>query len=535
MSVTDQISSLGSRFARLRILAAVSILFAACCFSVGKTAAAEVSRALGKVNFPTSCAPAAQSRLDDAVALLHSFQYREAEAAFTGISAHDPHCAMAYWGMAMSYYQQLWGWPNEHAFAKARADIELAEQQPGATSRERAYIEVASLFFEQQPGADRIVIMQAFSEAWAKVHREYPSDIDAGAFYALSLVALAQNGVDDTANRRKAIAILNPLFRAAPQNPGVAHYLIHAADTPELAPLGLEAARRYASIAPDSAHALHMPSHIFVRLGLWRESINSNIASAKAAAEAARKGPEEISYQVHPMDFLNYCYLQAGDEAAARRVTEDLKDVIGASPEQIANYRADFLARIALETHHWSDAESLVAADQPRSEENTYFVRTIGASRNHHAEAAQRDLEKLEQLAAGLEEENSEVNTQLEEARAWVAFAQGRAVIAIHLLRVAANNEKLTTLSMPAREMLADMLLESGHAAESLREYELSLDEAPNRFDSLFGAARAARPAGHPEEARKFYSQLIAVSLATADRPELREARVFLGSNPGSN
>jgi tetratricopeptide (TPR) repeat protein len=490
---------------------------------------------LGKVSFPTSCAPRVQSQIEEGVALLHSFQYRQAESAFTGVSKQEPHCAMAYWGKAMSLYQQLWGWPGARAFAKGHEDIETAEKQTAVTPRERAYIEVARVFYQALPDGGQDARMKAFSQAWEKVYREFPKDIDAGAFYGLSLLALAEAGVDEIANRKEAIAVLDPLFRAAPDNPGPAHYLVHAADTPDLAPQGLDAARKYASIAPDSAHALHMPSHIFVRLGLWRESIESNRASAEAAADAAQTGVADIRYQVHAMDFLHYSYLQAGDEAAAHEVTEDLENVVGAGAQQIANYQADFRARAALELHRWKDAESLTPAGQPRSQENTYWVRAIGAARNGDITEAQKDLAKLEEVVAALDEKSKETasssnedDTQVQEARAWIAFAQGKVDDAVRTLRAAADNEKVPSLSMPAREMLADMLLLSKRAPEALHEYELALRESPNRFDALYGAAHAAEAAGRPEDSRKYFTKLVAASIPSADRPELQEAKTYL-------
>jgi tetratricopeptide (TPR) repeat protein len=496
------------------------------------------NNAAGKVSFPTSCAANVQSQLEKGVVLLHSFQYRQAESTFTDISEQEPHCAIAYWGTAMSLYEQLWGWPDAKCFAAGREDIDLAEQQTTASPRERAYIDAVRIFYEGRPGWGQNARMEAFSDAWEKVFREYPKDVDAGAFYGLSLVALAEVGVDETANRKKAIAILDPLFRTAPDNPGPAHYLIHAADTPEFAPQALDAARRYASIAPDSAHALHMPSHIFVRMGLWRESIQSNRASAKAAVDAARSGPPDIRYQVHAMDFLQYSYLQAGYETSARQVTEDLKNVVGADAGQIDNYQADFRARAVLELHRWKDADSLIPGGQLRSQENTYWVRTIGTARNGDVSEAQKYLAMLEEVVAALQEKSmkkgpasSAGDLEVQEARAWVAFAQGKVDDAVRALRAAAGSkdaQMVESLSMPAREMLADMLLESKHAPEALIEYEGTLRETPNRFDALYGAAHAAQSTGHPETARMYFAKLIAVSVSLGDRPEIQEARIFL-------
>jgi len=497
---------------------------------------------LGKVNFPTSCAPRVQSQIEEGVALLHSFQYRQAENTFTEVTKQEPHCAMAYWGKAMSLYEQLWDWPDAKEFAEGRKDIDIAEKQKALTPRERAYLDVARVFYQKKPEWDQDTRMKAFADAWEKAYRQFPDDTEAAAFYALSLVALAEEGVDETANRKRAIAVLDPLFRAAPDDPGPAHYLIHAADTPELAPQGLDAARRYAGIAPDSAHALHMPAHIFVRLGLWQESIASNVASAKAAAEATRTGRADMHYQVHAMDFLDYSYLQAGDESAARQVTEDLKNVVGASPHQIADHQADFRARAALELHQWKEAESLpVPNSKPRWQETTYWVRAIGAARNGDLAEAQTDLAKLEEVVAALAgnakkkgPSSNDDDIHVQEARAWVAFAQGKVDDAVKMLHATADADdaqEVEAISMPAREMLADMLLESKRAPEALHEYEVTLRESPNRFDALYGAAHAAESAGHAGDARKYFAKLVASSIPSADRPELQEARTYIAAN----
>src|SRR5208282_715091 len=310
---------------------------------------------------------------------------------------------------------------------------------------------------------------------------------------------------------------------------------------PELAPQALDAARRYASIAPDSAHALHMPAHIFVRLGLWRESIESNLASARAAAEATRTARADMHYQVHAMDFLHYSYLQAGDEAAARQVTEDLKNVVGASAQQIAYYQADFRARAALELHRWKDTESLtVPGGEPRAQEMTYWVCAIGAARNGNAADAQRDLGMLEKVVAAVGQKSkrkassgNDDDIRVLEVQAWIALAQGKVEDAVRTLRVAADSqeaEKVESIFMPAREMLADMLLETNRAPEALHEYELVLRESPNRFDALYGAAHAAESAGQAKDARKYFAKLVAASISSADRPELQEARTYISA-----
>jgi len=286
---------------------------------------------LGKVNFPTSCDPQAQITIAKGVALLHSFQYQQSEQTFEESAKQDSQCAMAQWGKAMALDHQLWDFPSARTLQEGRQDIEEAEKLSAGTEREREYIAAAAAFYQDNSSLTHTARVQAYSSAMEKVHADNPRDTNAAALYALSLVALAEYGEQDLANRKKALAILNPLFISDPDNPGVAHYIIHASDTPELAPAGLDAARRYAQIAPDSSHALHMPSHIFTRLGLWQESIDSNIAAIASAAKATEMHMAESHYQTHAMDFLSYAYLQSGQEAKARSVISDLNTVPGAS------------------------------------------------------------------------------------------------------------------------------------------------------------------------------------------------------------
>src|SRR5205807_7373496 len=330
-------------------------------------------------------------------------------------------------------------------------------------------------------------------------------DVELGAFYALSLVSLAyEDGDNEMADRRKAIAILGPLLQQHADHPGVAHYLIHATDRPELSAQGLEAARRYAAIAPDSAHALHMPSHIFVRLGLWQDSINSNIAANTSGAHAAEMHLAEAHYQTHAMDFLSYSYLQSGQEAKAREVVEHTDHVVGASEENKAGDRAYLAARTALELHRWKEAAALpVPAARKDWLDTIYWARAIGAARSGDVTGAETDVKELTQLVADREKRarkegygvSNEKATDLREAQAWLAFAKGNPDEALQELRAAADHQDKNggeSVSVPAREMLADMLLELKRPAGALAEYKTVLKNSPNRFDSLYGAMRAA-------------------------------------------
>ncbi|MGH9404168.1 MAG: hypothetical protein ACRD2P_18950, partial [Terriglobia bacterium] len=268
---------------------------------------------LGNVRFPVSCSSEVQKGFEMSVALLHSFQYEEAGKAFSEVAQQDPNCAMAYWGLAMSLYQQLWNFPDAATLKKGYKDVEKAQKAGAETDREHEYIAAAAAFYQNDPKLSQTARTEAYSKAMEELYERRPADVNAGAFYALSLVALAQDGVNNLQNRKHAIAILDKLFSTHPGNPGVDHYLIHASDDPRLASFGLAAARNYAKIAPDSAHALHMPSHIFTRLGLWQDSIHSNIASAAAAERATKSGRDnERTYQIHALTFLEYAYLQSG-------------------------------------------------------------------------------------------------------------------------------------------------------------------------------------------------------------------------------
>src|SRR6266403_2432707 len=418
--------------------------------SAGKTGSGQ----LGNVDFPTSCAPEVQPALEKGLALLHSFQYTESEKTFADASTRDPKCAIAHWGKAMATYHQIWDFPNDKTLKEGRREIEKAQRLHPALPREQNFINAAAAFFQKKSKMSHADRTQAYASALEKLHAQSPGDVEFSSFYALSLISLAEEEVDNIANRKKAISVLDPLLQSRSDHPGVAHYLIHAADRPEFAPQGLEAARRYAAIAPDSAHALHMPSHIFVRLGLWQDSIVSNIAANTSGAHAAEMHLAESHYQTHAMDFLSYSYLQSGQEAKAREVIEHTDHVVGASEENRAEDRAYLAARTAVELHRWKEAAAL----------------PIPTLRKNGGES----------------------------------------------------------VSIPAREMLADMLSERKRPAEALVEYQTDIKNSPNRFDALLGAARAAQAAGDAAVAQSFYAQLASICSPGADRPELAEVKTFL-------
>ena len=495
------------------------------------------SEQLGHVDFPNSCKAEAQPALLKGLALLHSFQYMASESAFKAATDLDTNCAMAHWGAAMALYHQLWDFPGKRTLKEGLKSVEAAQKLGAPTSRERGYIAAAAAFYQDDEKLSHVQRTKAYSQALAQLHLGAPRDVEASAFYALSLVALGDENVDDTANRKKAMSILEPLFKQHPDNPGVAHYLIHATDKPELASAGLAAARAYAKIAPDSSHALHMPSHIFTRLGLWQESIASNIAATAAAAHATEMHQSEAHYQTHAMEFLDYAYLQSGQEAKARALSAEEMNVPGSGEGEKVDHRAVVDARNAIELHRWKEAAELAIPERRNSQDIIYWARAIGAARSGDVAAAKDAMSKLEEAVAHREgyDVSSEKATDLREAEAWLACVQGDSARAIELLRASAEREDakgLESTTMPAREMLGDLLLELKKPSDAMEAYKTVLVEAPNRFDALLGAAQASQAMGDTHSARDYYSQLLKIADPAADRPELKEAKSYLAARP---
>jgi len=495
---------------------------------------------LGKVNFPTTCAAEVQPAIEKGVALLHSFQYKESEQTFADVAARDSKCAMAHWGKAMARYHQLWDFPQDQTLKEGRKDIEQAQKIHSVSAREKSFIAAAAAFFQKKSKMTHAQRIGAYSSSLEGFYKVNPGDSEIGSFYALSLVSLAEEDVDSLANREKAISILNPLLQKYPDHPGVAHYLIHAADRPEFASQGLEAARRYAAIAPDSSHAIHMPSHIFVRLGLWQDSITSNVAANASGAHAAEMHLAEAHYQMHAMDFLSYSYLQSGQEAKAREVIEHTAHVVGATDERKARDRDYLSARTAVELHRWKEAAALpIPAERKNWDDTTFWARTIGAARSGDVAAAEAALKQFTELVAEREKRSrkegysasSEKPSDLREAEAWLAFAKGKSDEALAELHAAADRQDKNggeSVGIPAREMLADMLLELKRPANALAEYKIALKNSPNRFDGLVGAARAAQASGDVGAAQTFYTQLALVCSPAADRPEIKEVGKYV-------
>jgi tetratricopeptide (TPR) repeat protein len=499
--------------------------------SVSPGQAEQAAGGLGKVVFPNSCSASAQPAMLQGIAQLHSFQYAAATNAFTEATRLDPKCTVAYWGLAMSSYRPLWDGADQKALNKGRHFLDQIQKDWPVSQREQEYINAIAIIFSdnRRLGDERIV---AYSRAMADISKKYPDDGEAQAFYALSLLALPH---DDTKTREQVIAILNKLMASQPEHPGAVHYLIHAADTPELAPQGLEAARRYARIAPDSSHALHMPAHIFVRLGLWQESVDSNLAAAAAAAEATRNHMGEAQYQFHAMDFLDFSYLQLGEEAKALQVVEDLNKVTGGSEGWIRNLRVILTTRNLLELHRWKEALALAPQGDTFEFQLVYALHAIAAARTGDAHAAEENYKNLKKAMKQKAGKDHLEDYRRQEVEAWVAFAKGDNKKAIKLMRAAAakqDEEDSGDFTVPAREMLADLLMELHQPAQALDEYEAVLKISPNRFNDLYGAAAAAQLAGDSAKAKTYFSKLRENCPSAADRQELQKIKL---ASAGSN
>jgi tetratricopeptide (TPR) repeat protein len=499
---------------------------------------------LGKVSFPVSCSPAVQPQFNLAVAMLHSFWYAKSAEAFSVVAKADPACGMAFWGVAMAHYHPLWEIPNPEDLKQGAAAAQEAKAVGSKSERERQFIEAIGVYYKDYTTVGEIPRNTAYAQAMEQIHNRFPDDRETSIFYALALRAAAPAGDKTYANQKKAGAILEKIFAVQPDHPGVVHYIIHCYDYPALAAGALEAARHYAKIAPDSPHALHMPSHIFTRLGLWQESIESNLASAAAARKNNGTGDE-----LHAVDYLVYAYLQGAQDREAKDLFKSLRVPAQSDPASFAGYYSigTVPARFALERHRWDEAAALIAPPDTfpggryaPTEANFRFARALGAARIGKLDAAREDLQRLIAMRDALAGRNEkywaeQVEIQRETVVAWISFAEGKKEDALRQMRAATIHEEATDKSavtpgavLPARELLGDMLMELNHPGEALHEYEAALRSAPNRFNSLSGAARAAQLSGDQNTARKYYQQLLILCKnADGDRPELRDAKIY--------
>lgn len=511
---------------------------------------------LGKVAFQTSCSPAAHAVFLRGVAWLHSFEYEQAESTFNQAAAADPSCAIAHWGAAMSNYHPLWAPPTATELGRGRASVEKALTARAKTQRERDYVAAIASFYQGSDKRDHKTRAMAYNAAMAELHRRYPGDREAAVFYALSQTAAGTLDKDpDFAREKDAAVILNQVLREEPDHPGVAHYLIHSFDYPPLAHLAVAAAHRYANIAPASPHAQHMPSHIFTRLGMWEESIQSNLKSAAAARELVKaKGFVGSSREeLHAMDYLAYAYLQTGQDEKAKGVLAELSAMqrVDEPVFSVAYAATAVPARLALERRQWKEAASLQLKDSLRglaplenfrwAEAHIHFARAVGAARSGDVAAASSALAELEAIEAGLTvapgayDWRTQVAIAGQVAEAWLAHAQQRNVDALRLMRAAADLEDSVEKHpvtpgaiLPAREQLGELLLEIGRPGEALAEFETSLKRAPRRLFGLYGAARSAKSAGETAKSGRYYAELIELTKAgDGTRAEIREARSF--------
>ena len=518
---------------------------------VAAQAGTRAGEQLGQVSFAVSCSPSVRAPFDRGVALLHDFWYDEAQPQFERIAKLDPECAMAHWGIAMSSFHQIWDHPDEHGMARGWAEMQAARSHPAKTAREREYIAALAGFFEPDKRHYQARIDE-YAAAMARLYSHYPRDIDAGAFYALSL--LAAEAPDDTSltQEHKAMAVLTPLFVKYPDHPGVVHYIIHACDTPSLAPDGLPAAKHYGEIAASAPHAVHMPGHIFARLGMWQADIDANRASVAASRAADARHQSGAMDQFHSDDFLLYAYLQSGNDAAARAVMTDAVaalDHFEAMPNMADHYmtgmfpyyRTEMPVFFDLEMRDWKSVSALApaAGAPPETQTLTYWARTIAAGHLRQAQQARAALAVYDSLEEQVRKgrhayfaDSTGARINRGEMLAWIAFAEGNSADALTQMRKSADLQDKVgqgEVDIPAREMLADILLELRKPQEALAEYKEALRLSPNRFNGLFNAGMAAEAMGDRAQAKSYYAALLASTDngSRSARPEFDHVRVF--------
>lgn len=520
--------------------------------STEKPPQSALNERLGSVSFPVSCSPAVQASFNRGVALLHDFWYEEAGPQFQEIVKADPSCAMAHWGVAMSQFHQIWDRPSDAAMKAGWAEMQKAESPAAKTPREQEYI--AALAALYKPGsADFMARITAYSLAMGKIYAGHPDDVDAGAFYALSL--LASEAPDDTSltEEHKAMAVLTPLFAKYPDNPGLVHYIIHSCDNPAMAADGLQAAEQYGRIAPSGPHAVHMSGHIFARLGMWPEDIQSQLASIQASEAAEAAGKSGLMDEPHSYDFLMYAYLQSGQDAQAKEVLGKIPALMdrvqgmpgmggGYMEGMVPYYRNKFPVFYSLEMRDWKSASHLApqAGSPPEIETITWWARAIADGHLGKPDQAQADLAKYDALMVEVKKgrhayfaDSTGAQIGRFEIAGWASFAAGKQDDALKQMRAAADLQDKVgqgEVDIPAREMLADMLLELHQPQQALAEYRVALKLSPNRFNGLYHAGVAAEQAGDKAAAADYYAALLKSTGngAQSSRPELAHARSFV-------
>jgi hypothetical protein len=502
---------------------------------------------LGTVHFTNSCRKEVAAEFDRAVAMLHSFWFSAAIDTFNGVLKNDPDCAMAHWGIAMSRWSNPFGgFRSPQALQAGLASVEKGKASGAATDRERRYLAAVEVLFKDAATIPQRTRTLEYEKAMEQLAAAFPDDPEARIFYALALDQTALPTDKTYANQLKAAAILEKEFERQPDHPGLAHYIIHSYDVPALASRGLDAARRYAKIAPAAPHALHMPSHTFTRVGAWQESIETNRASAAAA-----RRDNAASEELHALDYQVYAYLQTGQDLAAKKALDEIgaigarieMNAPGAAAPPLAGFYAlaAIPARYTLERNEWRAAAALAPTETAfaNADAVTHFARALGAARSGNPAAAAKDVEKLTALRDALQKANDaywagQVDIQRAVASSWIALAEGRQEEALAMLRKAADTEDATEKSAvtpgpikPARELLGEMLLEAKRPADALTEFEATMKKEPNRFRSVYGAARAAEAAGDRQKARTYFARLVEIA-QQADKPgraELQSAQ----------
>lgn len=505
----------------------------------------------GDVSFSLACDYTVRETFDLAISLLHSFEYVEAEKAFVQVLDADPDCAMAYWGVAMSIYHSLWIQTDTKYLEKGSKLLNIAETLP-KSEKAKDYLEAITIFYKDWQTIDKKSRVLLYESKMEALYEKYNEDIEAAVFYALALRTSANPKDKTYDNQKKSGKILEDLFIDQPNHPGIAHYIIHNYDYPELAHLALPTARRYANIAPASAHAQHMPSHIFTRLGLWEESISSNLNSTSSAKCYAEQVEMDGNWdeEIHGVDYLVYAYLQLGEINEAKKLVDYLKSIkkfnnIGT---KAAYPTAAIPARFYLETRQWDMASKLEMSlkdfpsiNFPWSNGIIHFTRILGAVHSNDIEAAKNDLEQLRQCHEYLLNDRNQymadqVLIMLKAAEAWIKFFEGNNDDALSLMLASAEIELNTDKQsltpgevLPAQELLGDLLIELGEPTKALEAYNLNLSIRPNRFNSIYGAAIASMQSGNNEKATVYFKQLLKLAEnSNSDRPEVNEARVFI-------
>ncbi|MGA7159067.1 MAG: hypothetical protein WBY53_19635 [Acidobacteriaceae bacterium] len=518
---------------------------------------AQMAERLGTVSFPVSCGAGVQPYFNRGVALQHDFWYEESKAQFERIVKADPGCAMAHWGVAMSGFHEIWNRPIPEGMKAGWEQMQAAEALPVKTARERAYIKALADFYRPasgDAGAEGFPVrVKAYSAAMGRLYAAYPDDVNAGAFYALSLLAVRSPNDLTQTQQEKAMVVLRPLFVKDPDNPGVVHYIIHSCDNPPMAKEGLAAAGHYGEIAQSGPHAFHMPGHIYARRGLWEKDIAAQVGSIKASQEATARGESGILDEPHSYDFLIYAELQSGQDVKARQSLADANavlDTMAAMPGggmaymtgMVPYYRVKLAGFYALEMRDWKTAEAMepVAGSPDDVKMLVEWVRVLADGQMKDGAKAKADLAKYDAYLAAVksgkdayEVDGAGTTIQREEMVGWAAFAAGDGDVAVGSMRAAANlQDKVgqAEVDIPAREMLANMLLDLGRPKEALAEYAVALRLSPNRLNGLYGAARAAEAAGDKAQAEMYYSALLR---STGDgtgsaRPEFAHAKSYV-------